>query len=338
MNAVKNSERMSCMRPVNPASATDPRRCRAGACASRSRARRLLRGRFLVHDHDAIEEIVHRCPQSDQALQAVRIAALLASRRARDRCNSDQRSVQSPLGLLAQTEGDLDRCLTCVFLQEYCAMRLLMRRQHDRIRQAQELLQRRSRVTASSGERGRLASTASSISSGRAVRPLEQQAAQALGDEVVHLIRHAGSLHRLRRGRCVEHLGEIQIQAALDQDAQHAERGAAQAERILGARRPLLDGKNADQRVDLVGERERLAHLRRRQRIAREARTIMLLDGARHFVRVALALRRSSVPWCLASSGNSPTMAVIRSALASSAAVPTSGPAAMRSPISARGI
>ena len=67
------------------------------------------------------------------------------------------------------------------------------------------------------------------------------------------------------------------------------ERGAAQAERILGAGRPLLDGEDAHQRVDLVGQRERLAGLGRRQGIAGKARPIVLLEGQRHLLRVSLA-------------------------------------------------
>jgi hypothetical protein len=40
-----------------------------------------------------------------------------------------------------------------------------------------------------------------------------------------------------------------------DDDAQQAERGAAQRERVLGAGGRLVDAEDADQRVELVGQR-----------------------------------------------------------------------------------
>ena len=64
----------------------------------------------------------------------------------------------------------------------------------------------------------------------------------------------------------------------LDEDAQHADRGAAQAERILGAARLLADGEDAGQRVELVGQRDRDTGAGARQCAAGAARQIVLVD------------------------------------------------------------
>ena len=80
------------------------------------------------------------------------------------------------------------------------------------------------------------------------------------------------------------------------QDAQHAERGAAQAKRVLRAGGPLADGEDAGQRVELVGERERLPVRVSGQRIAGEARQVVLPDRRGDFVRARPPRARSSVP------------------------------------------
>ena len=48
--------------------------------------------------------------------------------------------------------------------------------------------------------------------------------------------------------------------------------------------------KYADKCVDLVGKRERLTGLGRRQGVSRKSRPIVLLDRKRHFLRIALRL------------------------------------------------
>jgi hypothetical protein len=55
--------------------------------------------------------------------------------------------------------------------------------------------------------------------------------------------------------RFVDQFGQVERQRRLHQDAQHAERGAAQAEGILVAGRRLADAEEADQRVEFVGQR-----------------------------------------------------------------------------------
>ena len=160
-------------------------------------------------------------------------------------------------------------------------MRLLIARQDTGLGQLQESLSACRRASASSGECGRPASTASIISAVVPVGALQQQPAKPLGDEVIDFIGDGGPMHGLRGGGFVEQLGEVEIQSALEQDAQYAERGAAQAERVLGAGGALLDREDADEGIDLVGERERLTGLGRGQRVARVARPVVLLDGER---------------------------------------------------------
>ena len=63
---------------------------------------------------------------------------------------------------------------------------------------------------------------------------------------------------------------------------------AAQSERILVAGRHQADAVDADQGIQLVGQRRRRADVVLRQRIAGEARPVMLLDGARHFLALAV--------------------------------------------------
>ena len=65
--------------------------------------------------------------------------------------------------------------------------------------------------------------------------------------ESVRSAPNAGRQREQRRGRAA---------APLDQHAQHAERVAAQCERILVAGRQQADAEDADQRFELVGQRD----------------------------------------------------------------------------------
>src|SRR4029077_5821123 len=103
---------------------------------------------------------------------------------------------------------------------------------------------------------------------------LEVVGAQPLHQEVVDLaddLRHGRQrLSRRARGaraqardvgqyrtQCLtEALHEIEIEALLDKDALHAERRAAQRERILRPGWLLADREDSGESVELVGERE----------------------------------------------------------------------------------
>ena len=80
-----------------------------------------------------------------------------------------------------------------------------------------------------------------------------------------------------------------QPQFVLDDDADDAERGAAQRVGVLAAGRLFVDRPEADQRVDLVGERDGDGDRIGGHEIVRPLRPVMILDGVRH--RFVLALR-----------------------------------------------
>ena len=65
----------------------------------------------------------------------------------------------------------------------------------------------------------------------------------------------------------------------LDQHADHAQRMATQRERVLVAGRQLADAEQADQRLELVGQRDDDADLVARQGVAGEARLVVVFDG-----------------------------------------------------------
>ena len=91
--------------------------------------------------------------------------------------------------------------------------------------------------------------------------------------------------------RHAQDLDAIERQPVLGEDAQDAERRATQAERILVARRHESDPPDADQRVELVGEGNGVADPVAGQLVARVARAIVRLDGARHRLRLAVVAR-----------------------------------------------
>ena len=77
---------------------------------------------------------------------------------------------------------------------------------------------------------------------------------------------------------------------ALDQDANHAERGAAQAERILVAGGHLPDAEHRGERFELVGERDSLGDGRVREQAAGRLRPVVLFDRGGHGGRFAVVL------------------------------------------------
>ena len=80
-----------------------------------------------------------------------------------------------------------------------------------------------------------------------------------------------------------------QPQFVLNDDADDAKRGASQRKGILRARRLFVDGPEADQRVDLVGERNRDGDGIGGHQIVRAFRPIVILAGVRY--RLVLILR-----------------------------------------------
>ena len=89
---------------------------------------------------------------------------------------------------------------------------------------------------------------------------------------------------------------EIERQRRLDQHADHAQRVAAQRERILVAGGHLADAEQADQRLELVGQRDDQADAVARQRVAGEARLVVVLDRVGDRRRPGRRGARSSRP------------------------------------------
>jgi hypothetical protein len=99
-----------------------------------------------------------------------------------------------------------------------------------------------------------------------------QHAAQALEDEPQQRFIDRRELDALlpqqRVARVADQRAEVERQRRFHQDAQDAERGAAQAEGILVAGRHLADAEEADQRVELVGERHGTGDVALRGRVS----------------------------------------------------------------------
>ena len=76
----------------------------------------------------------------------------------------------------------------------------------------------------------------------------------------------------------------------------HADGGAPQAERILGAARLLADGEDAGERVELVGQRHGRAGAGGRQGATGAARHVVLVDRGGDFGGFAVGAWRSSGP------------------------------------------
>ncbi len=130
---------------------------------------------------------------------------------------------------------------------------------------------------------------------------LPQIHAQAVGEELQDSIgRVAGRRRGVRaergvvgvaRVRRAEHRAQRQPQIVLQDDANDAERGAPQRERVFRARRQLADGEEADQRVDFVGERERDRDGRGGNAIVRAERRVVVRDRVGDRPRLALLER-----------------------------------------------
>ncbi|GAC1634106.1 MAG: hypothetical protein NVS9B10_29880 [Nevskia sp.] len=112
----------------------------------------------------------------------------------------------------------------------------------------------------------------------------DEPGAQALQHEAHEILQRglvalAGGL---RVEGALQQDADIERQAAFDQDAQHAECGAAQRERVLARGRFLADREDAGEGVELVGERDDLALARRRDRRASLRRAVVFGDCSRY--------------------------------------------------------
>ncbi len=88
-----------------------------------------------------------------------------------------------------------------------------------------------------------------------------------------------------------DELVHVQPQPALDEHAHDAQRVAAQRVRVLVAAGQLADAEQPGQRLELVGQRQRQSGLAARQRIAGKARPVLVLDGLRDGLGLAVVAR-----------------------------------------------
>ena len=121
---------------------------------------------------------------------------------------------------------------------------------------------------------------------GRGVGAGERRKAAGRHHRVAVLRRRALGRHRLHVGpyrdeRGVDQGLQVEVDALLDDGAQHAERRAPEAEGVLGAGWLLAGGEDADDGVQLVRDRHRRAGARFGQLVARESRPVLFLEGGR---------------------------------------------------------
>jgi hypothetical protein len=89
---------------------------------------------------------------------------------------------------------------------------------------------------------------------------------------------------------------QVQRQVFLDQHADHAQRMAAQRERVAVARGQVADAEHAHQGFELVGQRHHHARRVARQLVAGKARLVVVFDGKGHGLAQAVVAARSSRP------------------------------------------
>ena len=93
--------------------------------------------------------------------------------------------------------------------------------------------------------------------------------------------------------------GNVDLEPALDRDPAEADRGAAEAERITRAGRPLAERERDGEVVDLLRRSQHPPGLGVRQRAVRRVRKVLLLDRRAHALRKPRQARvlRADVPF-----------------------------------------
>jgi hypothetical protein len=153
-----------------------------------------------------------------------------------------------------------------------------------------------SRASMSRGERGEVASTASSCSPVTChvwPTPSPPAAFEIVGAQpLLHVLQDIGrggrALHRLGRDGGVDQRRQVEVETLLDAQSQHADRGATQAKGVLRAARLLANRKDAGEGVEAIRERDRQTHAGCRQRIAGTARHVVLADTGADIARLAI--------------------------------------------------
>ena len=109
-------------------------------------------------------------------------------------------------------------------------------------------------------------------------------------DHIIHNLR-VGQLVAVQTHRFFGQGLQIEVQVLLNDDAQHAQRGTTQRERVFIAFRMLTDTEDTRQGVHLIGNRHSARNRVGRQVVTREARLILLVQGHGHVFRFAIVTR-----------------------------------------------
>ena len=125
----------------------------------------------------------------------------------------------------------------------------------------------------------------------RGVALLAQRAGEAVVEEAQQFVERPCRASAACASPIAISCVQVERQVRLDQHPDHAQRMAAQCERILVAGGCLADAEQADQRLELVGQRDDDAGAVARQRIAGKARLVVILDRERDLVGQAVVAR-----------------------------------------------
>ena len=110
-----------------------------------------------------------------------------------------------------------------------------------------------------------------------------QGAGEAVVDEVEQRCRCIGDLVAKHRSRAGHQSTQIQRQVFFNQHADHAQRMAAQRERVFVTRGQVANAEHADQRFELVGQRHDHADRVARQLVAGKARLVVIFNCSGYF-------------------------------------------------------
>ena len=104
---------------------------------------------------------------------------------------------------------------------------------------------------------------------------------ETVGEEGEKVCRGGGGIGAARTDLRCCNAAKPQAQLVFQNDADDAKCGAAQGEGVLGAGRLLVDGPEAGEKIQLVGERNGHSNRARRHAVGRALRAVMVLDGRR---------------------------------------------------------
>ena len=263
---MKTNEPMNCMRTFSPANVTGRRPPQTARAARSSSARRLARslasGSFTRTSSKKVSTAL-RSARDGRAMRCTRAARrVVETASASARIASKRRTSAGATSTLRRRARAARVCLA----QDICDA-FVGGSEARGLGQPRNAASACRRASKSSGERGRVASTASNISVEIAEWPPPGRRPPGTGRA------GAPKCSRTRHWRCpAPSTAAAPPRARLrrrrssssrcsSSDAQHADGCAPQSERVAGTAGLLTDRKNAGQRVELVGQRQRHARI-----------------------------------------------------------------------------